>query len=64
MAEARMADQWPVTKANAALIVVDMQNVWVHPKGSRYLPSSEDIVPKIHELVDLCRRSQVPVIYL
>lgn len=64
MAETRMADGWPVTKENAALIVVDMQNVWVNPKGSRYLASSEDVVPKIRELLDFCRTSKVPVIYL
>jgi nicotinamidase-related amidase len=64
MAEARMAEQWPVTKHNAALIIIDMQNMWVHPKGNRYLPTSEDIIPKIQELSDFCRRSRVPIIYL
>jgi ureidoacrylate peracid hydrolase len=60
----RRADRWAVTKKNTALIVVDMQNIWVHPRGARYLPMSEDIVPTIQRLLEFCRSSQVPVIYL
>ena len=60
----RGADRWPITDKNTALIVVDMQNIWVHPRGSRYLPMSEDIVPKIQQLLRFCRSRQVPVIYL
>jgi ureidoacrylate peracid hydrolase len=60
----RGADRWPITVNNTALIVVDMQNIWVHPRGARYLPMSEDIVPKIQELLRFCRSRQVPVIYL
>jgi biuret amidohydrolase len=60
----RPADHWPVTVKNTALIVVDMQNIWVHPRGARYLPMSEDIVPRIQELLRFCRSRQVPVIYL
>ena len=64
MAETRMAEQWPVTRDNAALIIVDMQNMWVHPQGNRYLPTSEDIIPRIQGLLDSCHRAKVPVIYL
>ncbi|HKY08229.1 MAG TPA: isochorismatase family cysteine hydrolase [Candidatus Binatia bacterium] len=60
----RRANRWPITKKNSALIVVDMQNIWVHPRGSRYLPMSEDIVPKIQRLLQFCRANGVPVIYL
>ena len=62
--QSRPADRWPVTKKNTALIVVDMQNIWVHPRGARYLPMSEDIVPKVQDLLRFCRSNQVPVIYL
>lgn len=62
--QSRRADRWPVTKKNTALIVVDMQNIWVHPRGARYLPMSEDIVPKVQDLLRFCRSNQVPVIYL
>jgi nicotinamidase-related amidase len=62
--QSRGADRWPITSRNTALIVVDMQNIWVHPRGSRYLPASEDIVPRIQVLLQFCRSKQVPVIYL
>jgi len=62
--QGRRADHWPITSNNTALIVVDMQNIWVHPRGSRYLPMSEDIVPRIQQLLQFCRSRQVPVIYL
>src|SRR5678816_455849 len=62
--QSRGAERWPITVKNTAVIVVDMQNIWVHPRGSRYLPMSEDIVPKIQELLQFCRARQVPIIYL
>jgi nicotinamidase-related amidase len=62
--QGRRADHWPITSNNTAVIVVDMQNIWVHPRGSRYLPMSEDIVPRIQQLLQFCRSRQVPVIYL
>jgi nicotinamidase-related amidase len=62
--QSRPADRWPITTKNTALIVVDMQNIWVHPRGARYLPSSEDIVPKIRRLLEFCHAEHVPVIYL
>ena len=61
---ARAADRWQITPKNTALIVVDMQNIWVHPRGARYLPSSEDMVPKIQRLLQFCHSQKVPVIYL
>ena len=60
----RAADRWPITVKNMALIVVDMQNIWVHPRGARYLPMSEDIVPRVQRLLQFCRDRRVPVIYL
>jgi nicotinamidase-related amidase len=62
--QSRAAERWPITVKNTAVIVVDMQNIWVHPRGVRYLPMSEDIVPRIQELLRFCHSSRVPVIYL
>ena len=62
--QGRAADHWKITPENTALIVVDMQNIWVHPRGVRYLPMSEDIVPRIQELLRFCRSNRVPVVYL
>ena len=63
-AQGRPADRWKITPKNTAVIVVDMQNTWVHPRGNRYLPMAEDIVPKIRKLLDFCHGKKVPVIYL
>jgi ureidoacrylate peracid hydrolase len=62
--QARGADRWPIRANNTALIVVDMQNIWVHSRGARYLPMSEDIVPSIRPLLEFCRARRIPVIYL
>jgi ureidoacrylate peracid hydrolase len=62
--QSRPADSWSITTKNTALIVVDMQNIWVHPRGARYLPVSEDIVPKIQELLRFGHSNQIPVFYL
>jgi nicotinamidase-related amidase len=62
--QGRGAERWPITVKNTAVIVVDMQNIWVHPRGVRYLPMSEDIVPRIQELLRFCRSNRVPVVYL
>lgn len=60
----RPADRWATSSKNVALIVVDMQNMWVHPKGTRYLPMSEQILPKIGRLLAMCHVSLIPVVYL
>ena len=62
--QSRPAEGWKLTSANTALIVVDMQNIWVHPRGARYLPASEDIVPRIGELRRFCHSKNIPVFYL
>lgn len=64
LTQSRPADRWKISPKNTALIVVDMQNVWVHPGGNRYLPMSEEIVPKIGELLNFCHSNKMPVIYL
>jgi len=58
--QSRPADSWKFTPANTAVVIVDMQNIWVHPRGARYLPSSEDIVPNIQELLRYCHDRKFP----
>jgi isochorismate hydrolase len=62
--QSRPAESWRFTPANTAVVVVDMQNIWVHPRGARYLPTSEDIVPRIQELLRYCHDKKIPVVYL
>ena len=40
--QSRPADSWKFNPANTAVVVVDMQNIWVHPRGARYPPTLED----------------------
>ncbi len=46
-----------------ALLIIDMLNDFVNPKGKLYVPTSERIVPKIKELKRRFKEKGLPVIY-
>jgi len=46
-----------------AVIVVDMQNDFVNPRGKLFVPTAPSTVPKIKTLVEKARRCGVLVIY-
>ncbi len=46
-----------------ALVVIDMQNYFVHPDGGAFIPETQVILPNILTLVDTFRRAHLPVIY-
>ena len=53
---------------NPALIVIDVQNGFVSPGGSYDLLGMDishykGVIPKIHELISICRNTGVPVFY-
>lgn len=53
---------------NLGLIVVDMQNGFVAKNGSydklgMNTPAYRDVIPKIRELIDLCKSLDIPVFY-
>ncbi len=49
---------------NLALLIVDMQNDFIHSKNSPvYVPLAKKIVPKIVELLTACRKKKIPIIY-
>jgi ureidoacrylate peracid hydrolase len=53
---------------NPALIVIDVQNGFVSPGGSYDLLGMDishykGVIPKIHELINICRNTGVPVFY-
>lgn len=60
----KLTRSWPLTGNRTALVIVDMQKVFCEPEGDLYVPSTRDIVPRIHELATACRSADVPVIYL
>ena len=48
----------------AALLIVDMQNDFIHSKNSPvYVPPAKKIIPKIVKLLTACRKKKIPVIY-
>ena len=50
--------------AKTALLVIDMQNHWVHPEGGSYVPTAKGIVPNINRLATKLRASGGPVIWI
>lgn len=52
-----------INKEECALIVVDMQNVFVAPWGKVWIPESLRQVPRIKKLIEACRELKVPVLY-
>lgn len=53
----------PLDLTHAALLVIDMQNGFVHPDGQMYLPGSRHIIKRIRRLLELFRARQRPVIF-
>ncbi len=46
-----------------ALLIVDMQNDFIHFKGSPvYVPPAKKIIPKIVKLLTACRKKKIPII--
>ena len=53
-------DFFAIDPARCALIVIDMQNVWVKPGMAAYTPYCEAIVPNINRLAAATRGSRSP----
>ncbi len=53
----------PLDMTHAALMVIDMQNNFVHPDGSVYLSGSRHIIKRIRGLLNLFRNHKRPVIF-
>jgi isochorismate hydrolase len=53
----------PLEMGSAALLVIDMQNQFVHPDGELYLTSSRHVIKRIVRLAKLFREQERPVIY-
>ena len=49
--------------AAAALLVVDMQNYFLHPYGHAYMPQGAAIIPNVARLVAAFRAARRPVIF-
>ena len=63
MAEYSVKDRLEIPAKGSAVIVVDMQNDFVHPKGALFVPDAPKTVPAIARLLDKARKAGVPVFY-
>lgn len=51
-------------EVRSALLVVDMQNDFIHFKDSPvYVPPGKKIIPKIAKLLTACRKKKIPIVY-
>jgi len=46
------------------LVIIDMQNDMVNPKGKLYIPGSEEILPKIVEILTWARTRTIPIFHI
>lgn len=53
----------PLDMSQTALMVIDMQNHFVHPDGGVYLSASRHIIKRIRRLLDLFHEQNRPVIF-
>jgi nicotinamidase-related amidase len=61
--EYRIEEKVVLDPKTTALVIVDMQNDFVDPKGKLFVPSAPDTIPAIKRLIDKARKSKVPVVY-
>jgi nicotinamidase/pyrazinamidase len=57
------AEDRPEYTDGTALLVVDVQNDFAHPKGSLYVQGGEEVVPIINREIDRARAAGAPVVY-
>jgi ureidoacrylate peracid hydrolase len=55
---------WDIDPKKTALLVVDMLNCFVDPKGEIYVPGIERTIPTINKLVEFCRSVGSPVVWI
>jgi ureidoacrylate peracid hydrolase len=57
-------DEWQIEPGKAAVLVIDIQRAYFDPGAPRPVAGGRDIVPKINELPAMCRRLNIPVIFI
>ncbi len=61
--EIKFVDQIELDKRTTALIIVDMQNDFVHPKGKLFVPDAQKTIPVIKELLQKARENEVKIFF-
>ena len=57
-------DNWKIDLKKTALIVIDMQKVFLDPDSPYGSTKGRQFVPKLNELSDICRKLGIPVVYV
>ena len=52
---------WDIIPEKTSLVVIDMQNSFVHEKGPAYTVGTQETVPKINKIVEACRNQGILV---
>jgi nicotinamidase-related amidase len=58
-----MRFDFPATASRTALLVVDMQRIFLEPASPLCIPGGLDLIPGLNALAAQCRRLKVPVLY-
>ena len=58
-----LVDRVDLDASTTALIVVDMQNDFVNPRGRLFVPSAPETVPRIRLLLDRARKAGVMTVF-
>ncbi len=57
-------DSWKIDLNKTALIIIDMQRVFLDPDSPYGSTKGRQFVPKLNELSDICRKLGIPVVYV
>lgn len=57
-------EKWKIDPQKTALVVVDMQRFALDKGSFSETRGARELIPRLNELADMCRRLKIPVIYL
>ncbi|NPB04606.1 MAG: cysteine hydrolase [Thermotogae bacterium] len=63
MTEYKVHERVELPAKGSAVVVVDMQNDFVHPNGTLFVPDAPKTVPAIVWLLNKARDSEIPIFY-
>ena len=58
------ADFFSLDRTRAALLIIDMQNGFIAEGAALEVPTGRDIIPNIERLIAVCRRQEIPIIWV
>jgi ureidoacrylate peracid hydrolase len=55
---------WNIVPKKTALLIIDMQNCFVDPKGTLYVTGIEKIITNVNKLASFCRSLSIKVVWV